>query len=133
MIERQQIDHRPKTQLLGPLRDGRQKDSRRWRIAEGRVVVLGQVIAVEPGAIVGLDELQPLLKMPGQRFPAVVQMVEDPKTHLPPPYVAHAAASIASAIFSAVIRVGKFVLAQGTVGNGEASTTRSPSTPRTRP
>ena len=39
----------------------------------------------------------------------------------------------ASAIFSAVIKVGKFVLAQGTTGNTEASTTRRPCTPLTRP
>ena len=42
-------------------------------------------------------------------------------------------ANIASLIFSAVIRVGKLVLAQGTAGNSEASTTRRPETPRTRP
>ena len=41
--------------------------------------------------------------------------------------------SIMSLIFSAVISVGKLVLAQGTAGNSEASTTRSPATPRTRP
>jgi len=41
--------------------------------------------------------------------------------------------SIMSLIFSAVIRVGKLVLAQGTQGNSEASTTLSPVTPRTRP
>src|SRR3954462_7986471 len=42
-------------------------------------------------------------------------------------------AKMASAIFSAVIRTGKLVLAQGTCGNTEASTTRNPPTPRTRP
>ena len=44
-----------------------------------------------------------------------------------------ARSAIASAIFSAVISVGKLVLAQGTSGKIEASTTRRPSTPRTRP
>ena len=34
--------------------------------------------------------------------------------------------SIMSLIFSAVIKVGKLVLAQGTHGNSEASTTRNP-------
>src|SRR6185437_8911092 len=43
------------------------------------------------------------------------------------------AARIACEIFSAVIRVGKFVLAQGTIGKIEASTTRRPCTPLTRP
>jgi hypothetical protein len=42
-------------------------------------------------------------------------------------------ASIASAIFSAVIKVGKLVSAQGNTGNSEASTTRKPATLRTRP
>src|SRR6476646_9219620 len=41
--------------------------------------------------------------------------------------------TIPSAIVSAVMRVGKLVLAQGTRGKIEASTTRRPSTPRTRP
>ena len=123
--------------------------------------MLGEMIAVETGTIVRFDELQPLLEMPGQRQPAVVQMVENPKAHLT--FLAlslraersnlgplaldvarllrrcaarndiYAAASIASAIFSAVIRVGKLVLAQGTAGKSEASTTRRPLTPRTRP
>src|ERR1700744_6413192 len=49
------------------------------------------------------------------------------------PLRAQVPAKIASAIFSAVISTGKLVLAQGTTGNTEASTTRRPSTPRTRP
>ena len=44
-----------------------------------------------------------------------------------------APARMASAHFSAVISTGKFVLAHGTTGKIEASTTRSPSTARTRP
>src|ERR1700680_3920237 len=40
---------------------------------------------------------------------------------------------MASAIFSAAIRVGKLVLAQGTTGKIEASTTRKPCIPLTRP
>jgi len=43
--------------------------------------MLGQMIAVKPGSIVGLDQLQPVLEMPGQRLPAVVQMVEYTKAH----------------------------------------------------
>src|SRR5438445_12970405 len=41
--------------------------------------------------------------------------------------------SIVSTIFSAAIRVGKLVLAHGTTGKIEASTTRKPWTPLTRP
>src|SRR6202158_2911913 len=40
---------------------------------------------------------------------------------------------MASAIFSAAIRVGKLVLAHGTTGKIQASTTRKPCTPFTRP
>src|SRR4029450_2674345 len=40
---------------------------------------------------------------------------------------------IAAAIFSADIRTGKLVLAHGTTGKIEASTTRRPWTPLTRP
>jgi hypothetical protein len=49
------------------------------------------------------------------------------------PVLANHQASIMSAIFSAVIKVGKLVSAQGNTGNSEASTTRNPVTPRTRP
>src|SRR5690242_14356112 len=49
---------------------------------------------------------------------------------LPKRRVAHA---IAAAIFSADISTGKLVLAQGTTGKIEASATRSPWTPLTRP
>src|SRR5262245_29223943 len=42
-------------------------------------------------------------------------------------------AIIAAEIFSAVMSVGKLVLAQGTTGNTEASTTRRLCTPLTRP
>src|ERR1700730_12650704 len=39
------------------------------------------MVAVKPGPIVCFDELQPLLEMPGQRQPAVVKMVKNPKAH----------------------------------------------------
>ena len=81
MIERQQVHHRPELQVLGALRDGGQKHARRRRVAERRVVVLGEMIAVEPGAVIGLDQPEPVLEMPRQRQPAVVEMVEDPELH----------------------------------------------------
>src|SRR3984957_13269392 len=49
------------------------------------------------------------------------------QANLPPAW------SMSSAIFSAAIMVGKLVFAHGTTGNIEASTTRSPCTPRTLP
>ena len=57
VIERQQVDHRAEAQLFRPLRDGREKDAGRRCVAERRVVVLGEVIAVKTGAVVRLDEL----------------------------------------------------------------------------
>src|SRR5271170_1019261 len=83
MIERQEVDHRSEPQLPSALRHRGQKQTRRRRIAERRVVVLGQMVAIEPAAVVRLDQPQPILEVPGQRLPAVVQMVENPKTHLP--------------------------------------------------
>src|SRR5262249_43704063 len=49
------------------------------------------------------------------------------------PYTAGASPMIASATFSASMRVGKLVLPRGKVGMIEASTTRRPAKPRTRP
>ena len=81
VVERQQIDHRAEFEVLRALRDGGEKDARRRRVAERRVVVLREVIGVEPGAIIGLDQAEPVLEMPGQRQAAVVEMVEDPELH----------------------------------------------------
>src|SRR6516164_5048365 len=81
VVKRQQIDHRSKAQMPSSLSHCGQKDTRRRRIAERRRVMLGQMIAVEPGAVVGFDQFEPLLKLLGQRHPTVVDMVKDPKTH----------------------------------------------------
>src|SRR5260221_10863313 len=43
--------------------------------------MLGQVVAVEPGAVVGLDQPEPVLEMAPERPAAVVEMVEDPEAH----------------------------------------------------
>src|SRR5262249_48614842 len=50
-------------------------------ITERRRVMLGQMIAVEPGAIVGFDEFEPLFEEPIQGHSAVVQVIKDPKAH----------------------------------------------------
>ncbi len=67
MIERQQIDHRPKAQLPGPLRHGGQET--RLATAHNRAACCGARPdgSVEPGAIICLDQLQPILEMPVQR------------------------------------------------------------------
>ncbi len=44
-------------------------------------MVLGQVIAVEAGPVVGLDQLEPVLEMLAERQPAVVEVIENPKAH----------------------------------------------------
>src|SRR5205085_11377773 len=81
MIERQKVHHRPETELLRALRDGRQKDARRRRVTQRRIMMLGQVIAVEAGPVIGLDQLQPVLEMPLQRRATVVEVIENPETH----------------------------------------------------
>ncbi len=81
VIKRQQIHHRPEPDLPRPLRDRGQEDTGRRGIAERRVVVLGEMVAVEPGAVIGLDQLQPLLEELADRHTAIIQMVEDPEAH----------------------------------------------------
>ena len=66
------LHHRAKAQLPCPLCDSGQKHTRRRRIAEWRVVVLGQVIPIKAGAVIRLDQLQAFLEMPGERLAAVV-------------------------------------------------------------
>ena len=48
---------------------------------ERRAVMLGDVIGVEAGAVIGLDELQPRLVEIAQRLAAAVDMVEDAEFH----------------------------------------------------
>src|SRR6516162_5592116 len=43
--------------------------------------MFGEVVAVEPGAVVGLDQLQPRLKMLGERHAAIIQMIENTEAH----------------------------------------------------
>ena len=67
MIERERIDQRPEIEPLGALGDGREIDAGRGRHAERRRVMLGAVIAVDAGAVVGLDQLQPVFVEIGER------------------------------------------------------------------
>ncbi|MBN8937826.1 MAG: hypothetical protein J0I13_16430 [Rhizobiales bacterium] len=48
---------------------------------ERRLVVLGEVQAIETGFVCGLDERQPLVEKLRQRPPAVFDMIEQPDFH----------------------------------------------------
>jgi hypothetical protein len=54
VIQRQAVDERPEPQRPRPLRRGGEEDARRWRVAQRRAVVLGEVVGVEPRALVAL-------------------------------------------------------------------------------
>ena len=56
MIERQKINQRAEAQAAGALRGGGEEQAGRCRGTERRRMMLGEVIAVEPGAVVGLDQ-----------------------------------------------------------------------------
>src|SRR5437764_878619 len=79
MAEQLQLDPRAEPQVARSLGDSRQKDPRGRRIAERGVVVLGEMVAVEPRALLSLDQLEPLLELPAKRQTAVVQVVKHPK------------------------------------------------------
>jgi hypothetical protein len=81
MMQRQRIDQRSETKLSRSLRDRRKKDAGRGRHAERREMMLGQVIGEKAGAIVGLDDAQPLLEIIAQRDIVAVEVVEDTEFH----------------------------------------------------
>ena len=53
---------------------------------ERRAVVLGQVVGVEAGLLVALDEREALLELLADRKATLVDVIEDPELHvlLPP-------------------------------------------------
>ena len=82
VVEGQQVDERPQTDAPGALRRRGEEQRRGWRHAEGRGVVLGEVIAGEAGGIRGLQELQPLLVELMQGRLAAINPIEQAKSHL---------------------------------------------------
>ena len=54
-------------------------------VAERRAVVLGQVVGVEAGVLVALDEREALLELLADRKPTLVDVIEDPDFMLLPP------------------------------------------------
>ena len=76
-IERQAIDRRPEAQAPRALGDRGEEHARRRRHAERRAVMLSEVVGVEAGAVVQLDQPQPVLVKILRRAGAPVQMVEN--------------------------------------------------------
>src|SRR5437868_2783220 len=58
-----------------------EEDARRGCHAEVGEVVLGDVIRVEPGALVGHDDLEPLAVIGRERTVALIQVIEDAELH----------------------------------------------------
>src|SRR5437764_6847259 len=57
------------------------KNARRWRHAERRRVMLGDVIGVETGAIVGLGDLEAILVIVRERTAVAIEMIKDTELH----------------------------------------------------
>lgn len=81
MIERQEIDHWPEFEPCRAPCDRGEKDTGRRGITQGCIMVFREVVAVKAGAIVRLDEVQPLLEMLRERRVAVTEMIEGPEAH----------------------------------------------------
>jgi hypothetical protein len=81
MVEVDGVDQRPEAQRPGALGDGGQEHAGRGRHAERRRVMLGQVIGVEAGALVELDQAQPFVELPAEIGAGAVHVVEDAKLH----------------------------------------------------
>ena len=82
-MQRQRVDQRTKAQAARALGHRGEEDRGRGGKAERRRVVLGGVIRVEAAAIVGLDQLEPLLVEIAQRQVVAIEMVEHAEFHWP--------------------------------------------------
>ena len=85
MMERQRVDQRSEAELFGALRDAGEVDGRRGGKAERRLVMLGDVVAVEATAIVGFDDLETVVVEFLQRHAARVDVVENSEFHVAAP------------------------------------------------
>ncbi len=83
MIEAQREHQCAEPQRLRALGRGREKHARRWRKAERRAVMLGEVIAVEAGAIAGFQDLQAGFVLGRRVFAGPVHVIEQAKPHAP--------------------------------------------------
>jgi hypothetical protein len=81
VMERKRVDQRTEAQALRALGDRGEENAGRGGKAERRRVMLGGMIGVEAAAIVGLDDLQPLLIEHVERKVVAVEVVEDAEFH----------------------------------------------------
>jgi hypothetical protein len=81
MVQRQRVDQRPEAKVSRALRHRGEEHARRRRHAERRGVMLGQVIGMEAGPVIGLDDLQPLLVVLCQRHVVAVEVIENAEFH----------------------------------------------------
>ena len=82
IVERQQVDERSEPDSLRALTSSGEEECRRWRHAKRCRVMLGQMIAEEPGCIRRLQELQPVLVELVQGRGATVDPIEQSKGNL---------------------------------------------------
>ena len=65
---------------MGPLCDGGEKHARRRRHGQRCRVVLGDLVGVEPGPVVRLDQLETVLVgLAERRIGSAIEVVEDPE------------------------------------------------------
>jgi hypothetical protein len=81
VVERKRVDEGTETQALRALRDGGKKNAGRGGKAEWRRVMFGRVIGVEAAAIVGFDNLQPLLIERVEGPVVAIEVVENADLH----------------------------------------------------
>src|SRR5215471_11298536 len=86
VMHRQHIDQRSEAQAFGSLRDGGEKDARRWRQVERSRMMLAHVIGAESRAVVELDQLEAMLILLGEHIRSVVVPIEDTELHDPPAF-----------------------------------------------
>ena len=81
VMERHRPDQRTEPKPRRALRHSGEEHARRGRHAERRRVVLGEMISVEPGAIVGLRNFETILVIVRKRAAVAVEVIEDTEFH----------------------------------------------------
>ena len=85
VVERQAVDERAEAQRRRALGRGGDEDARRRPVPERRAVVLGQVVGVEAGLLVALDEREALLELLADRERRPRRCGRRPRTSCAPP------------------------------------------------